>query len=231
MNAELPPFRNGEHNSESMSIIDRVITPLIWINESRIADFQVNQIRFLTTSSIKVMKFYVVIATIISRDDFPSCQRANNSKYMPITFTDLSPLVIKFPENPTKSFCFDNLVKSLDYPWGQSCTAYWLPIHILISMYWLSLQTFRALRGRREVQITKTFLWVPHKTIGKNSCTLSYVSVYIPSVPSFSVASFSDGNDTPFLPPSRKWEVETYMISQEVSQWEFKQSFASYKRG
>jgi len=29
MNAELPPFKNGEHNYESVSIIDRVITPLI----------------------------------------------------------------------------------------------------------------------------------------------------------------------------------------------------------
>ena len=29
MNAELPPFKNGDHNSESAFIIDRVITPLI----------------------------------------------------------------------------------------------------------------------------------------------------------------------------------------------------------
>ena len=28
MNAELPPFKNGEHNSESASTIDHVITPL-----------------------------------------------------------------------------------------------------------------------------------------------------------------------------------------------------------
>jgi len=28
MNAELPPFKNVEHNSESASTIDRVITPL-----------------------------------------------------------------------------------------------------------------------------------------------------------------------------------------------------------
>ena len=28
MNAELPLFKNGEHNSESASTIDRVITPL-----------------------------------------------------------------------------------------------------------------------------------------------------------------------------------------------------------
>ena len=28
MNAEMPPFKNGEHNSESASTIDRVITPL-----------------------------------------------------------------------------------------------------------------------------------------------------------------------------------------------------------
>ena len=28
MNAELPPFKNGEHNSECASTIDRVITPL-----------------------------------------------------------------------------------------------------------------------------------------------------------------------------------------------------------
>jgi len=28
MNAELHPFKNGEHNSESASTIDRVITPL-----------------------------------------------------------------------------------------------------------------------------------------------------------------------------------------------------------
>jgi len=31
MNAELPPFKNGEHNSESVSIIDRVITPLMYM--------------------------------------------------------------------------------------------------------------------------------------------------------------------------------------------------------
>jgi len=31
MNAELPPFKSGEHNSENASIIDRGITPLmIW---------------------------------------------------------------------------------------------------------------------------------------------------------------------------------------------------------
>jgi len=30
MNAELPPFKNGDHNSESVSTIDRVITPLKW---------------------------------------------------------------------------------------------------------------------------------------------------------------------------------------------------------
>ena len=29
MNAELPPFKNEEHNSESASTIDHVITPLI----------------------------------------------------------------------------------------------------------------------------------------------------------------------------------------------------------
>jgi len=29
MNAELPPFKNGEHNPESASTIDRVITPLM----------------------------------------------------------------------------------------------------------------------------------------------------------------------------------------------------------
>jgi len=29
MNVKLPPFKNGEHNSESASTIDRVITPLI----------------------------------------------------------------------------------------------------------------------------------------------------------------------------------------------------------
>ena len=28
MNAELPSFKNGEHNSEGASIIDRVRTPL-----------------------------------------------------------------------------------------------------------------------------------------------------------------------------------------------------------
>ena len=28
MNAEMPPFKNGEHNSESASTIDGVITPL-----------------------------------------------------------------------------------------------------------------------------------------------------------------------------------------------------------
>ena len=28
MNAELPPFKSKEHNSESTSTIDRVITPL-----------------------------------------------------------------------------------------------------------------------------------------------------------------------------------------------------------
>jgi len=30
MNAEFPPFENGEHNSESVSIINPVITPLNW---------------------------------------------------------------------------------------------------------------------------------------------------------------------------------------------------------
>jgi len=29
MNAELPPFKNWEHNSENASTIDLVITPLI----------------------------------------------------------------------------------------------------------------------------------------------------------------------------------------------------------
>ena len=29
MNAELPPFKNGEHNSDGASTIDRVITPLM----------------------------------------------------------------------------------------------------------------------------------------------------------------------------------------------------------
>jgi len=29
MNAELPPFKNGEHNSESASTFDGDITPLI----------------------------------------------------------------------------------------------------------------------------------------------------------------------------------------------------------
>jgi len=28
MNAELPPFKNGEHNSKSATTIDRDITPL-----------------------------------------------------------------------------------------------------------------------------------------------------------------------------------------------------------
>ena len=28
MNAELPPFENGEHNSKNASTINRVITPL-----------------------------------------------------------------------------------------------------------------------------------------------------------------------------------------------------------
>jgi len=32
MNAELPPFKNGEHNSESASTVDRVITPLTSLN-------------------------------------------------------------------------------------------------------------------------------------------------------------------------------------------------------
>jgi len=31
MNAELPPFKNGEHNSENASTIDRVMTPSIWV--------------------------------------------------------------------------------------------------------------------------------------------------------------------------------------------------------
>jgi len=34
MNAELPLFKNGEHNSESTSTIDRVITPLICLKNS-----------------------------------------------------------------------------------------------------------------------------------------------------------------------------------------------------
>ena len=29
MNAELPPFKNGDHNSENASTVDRVITPSI----------------------------------------------------------------------------------------------------------------------------------------------------------------------------------------------------------
>ena len=29
MNEEVPPFKNGEHNSESASTFDRVITPLM----------------------------------------------------------------------------------------------------------------------------------------------------------------------------------------------------------
>jgi len=44
MNAELPPFKNGEHNSDSASTLDRDITPLItvpstlqyrWLTDSR----------------------------------------------------------------------------------------------------------------------------------------------------------------------------------------------------
>jgi len=31
MNAELPPFKNGEHNPESAPTIDHVITPLIFV--------------------------------------------------------------------------------------------------------------------------------------------------------------------------------------------------------
>ena len=30
MNAELPPFKNGERNSESVSIVDRVLTSFSW---------------------------------------------------------------------------------------------------------------------------------------------------------------------------------------------------------
>ena len=33
MSAELPPFKNGEHDSESTSTIDRVITSLTFYNE------------------------------------------------------------------------------------------------------------------------------------------------------------------------------------------------------
>ena len=34
-NAELPPFKNGEHNSENASTIDHVIAPLRrWLNDS-----------------------------------------------------------------------------------------------------------------------------------------------------------------------------------------------------
>ena len=33
MNAQLPPFKNGEHNSESASTINRVITPLNSIDD------------------------------------------------------------------------------------------------------------------------------------------------------------------------------------------------------
>jgi len=32
MNAELPPFKNEEHNSESASTMHRVKTPLIFYN-------------------------------------------------------------------------------------------------------------------------------------------------------------------------------------------------------
>jgi len=31
MNAELPPFKNGEHNSKNVSTINRAVTPLIII--------------------------------------------------------------------------------------------------------------------------------------------------------------------------------------------------------
>jgi len=36
MNAELPSFKNGKHNSESASTIDRAITPLMLIAHNRI---------------------------------------------------------------------------------------------------------------------------------------------------------------------------------------------------
>jgi len=42
MNVELPPFKNGEHNSESPSTIDRVITPLNAIVGSLKIPFQHN---------------------------------------------------------------------------------------------------------------------------------------------------------------------------------------------
>ena len=34
MNAELPPFKNGKHNSKSASSIDSIITPLIIVDRS-----------------------------------------------------------------------------------------------------------------------------------------------------------------------------------------------------
>jgi len=40
MNTELPPFKNGEHNSESASTVDRVITSL------RSVDFAATTIDF-----------------------------------------------------------------------------------------------------------------------------------------------------------------------------------------
>jgi len=38
MNAELPPFKNGEHNSENASTIDPVITPLTGYGDMKEGD-------------------------------------------------------------------------------------------------------------------------------------------------------------------------------------------------
>ena len=45
VNAELPPFQNGEHNSESVSTIDRVITPLSYPKNSIIICYSVYSFR------------------------------------------------------------------------------------------------------------------------------------------------------------------------------------------
>jgi len=44
MNAGLPPFKNGEHNSKSASTIDRVITSLNFIFIVPIETFFLNEL-------------------------------------------------------------------------------------------------------------------------------------------------------------------------------------------
>ena len=57
MNAELPPFKNGEHNSESASALDRDITPFFNLN----MDYSNKTIRMLGETGDNCFVFYCVI--------------------------------------------------------------------------------------------------------------------------------------------------------------------------